>query len=117
MTDASESRRYSLTLYVSGASPQSMAAVETLRQLIDDELPGEVDLEVIDVREQPALLLRDQVFTAPTLVKRVPEPLRRLVGNLSDSTRLRLGLGIDLGPVSSLDDIDESSGPGERGST
>lgn len=97
-----------------------MAAVETLRQFIDDELPGQVDLEVIDVHEQPALLLRDEVFTAPTLVKRMPEPLRRLVGNLSDSTRVRLGLGIDIGPVARLDvfdDNDESSGRGEEDST
>jgi circadian clock protein KaiB len=108
VTEPQDTERYSLTLYISGASPRSIEAVETLRELIDTELPGQVDLEIVDVHDQPALLLRDQVFAAPTLVKRLPEPLRRLVGNLSDTTRVRLGLGMDLGPVVDLDVDDET---------
>jgi circadian clock protein KaiB len=103
MTDFDERPRWSLTLYVSGASPRSMEAVENVRRICDAELPGQVDLEIIDVHDQPAMLLRDQVFAAPTLVKRLPEPLRRLVGDLSDTNRLRLGL--DLIPT-------EPDGPG-----
>jgi len=86
-----------LTLYVNGASANSIRAIESVRRICADELGGEVDLEVIDVREQPALVLRDQVVAAPTLVRRLPGPLRRLVGDLSDPARLRAGL--DLGPL------------------
>jgi circadian clock protein KaiB len=89
--------RWALTLYVNGASTNSLQAIETVRCLCDEELGGQVELEVIDVQQQPALVLRDQVVAAPTLVKRLPGPLRRIVGDLSDTDRLRLGLA--LGPV------------------
>lgn len=93
--------RWALTLYVSGTSPHSASAVETIRELCVTELAGIVDLEIIDVNEQPALVVRDQVLAAPTLVKHLPAPLRRLVGDLSDPDRLRLGL--DLGPPHGAD--------------
>ena len=92
---ATDADRWALTLYVNGASPSSIRAIETVRRLCDEELRGQVDLDVVDVQQQPALVLRDQVLAAPTLVKRLPGPLRRLVGDLSDTGRLRLGL--DLG--------------------
>lgn len=85
-----------LTLYVSGASPRSAAAIDSVRRICEEELAGQVELEVVDVREQPALAVADHVLAVPTLVKRLPEPLRRLVGDLGDDSRLRLGL--DLGP-------------------
>ena len=97
MTESSGPTRWALTLYVSGASPQSIHALETVRKICDEELAGQVDLEVVDVRQQPALLVRDQIIAAPTLVKRLPGPLKRLVGDLSDSNRIRVGL--DLGPL------------------
>jgi circadian clock protein KaiB len=88
---------WTLTLYVNGASANSLRSIESIRQLCDQELNGQVDLEIIDVRQEPALIVRDQVLAAPTLVRRLPEPLRRIVGDLSDPDRLRAGL--DLGPV------------------
>lgn len=88
--------RWSLTLYVSGASPRSTAALETIRRICDEELSGRVDLRVVDVTEEPARLLRDQVMAIPTLVKHEPLPLRRLVGDLADAQRVRAGL--DLAP-------------------
>lgn len=88
--------RWSLTLYVSGASPRSTAALETIRRICDEELSGRVDLRVVDVTEEPARLLRDQVIAIPTLVKHEPLPLRRLVGDLADARRVRAGL--DLAP-------------------
>ncbi|HTP17569.1 MAG TPA: circadian clock KaiB family protein [Streptosporangiaceae bacterium] len=101
MTDAAAAGRWVLTLYVNGASPQSIQAIENVRRVCDEELGGLVELEVIDVKQQPALVMRDQIVAAPTLVRRLPAPLRRIVGDLSDSARLRLGL--DLRPADASD--------------
>lgn len=95
MTGTAANGRWSLTLYVSGASPQSLRAIETVRRLCDEELAGQVDLDIVDVHDRPALLVSDQIIAAPTLVKRLPAPLRRLVGDLSDTRRVRLGLNLD----------------------
>lgn len=89
--------RWSLTLYVSGASPRSAAALETVRRICDEELAGRVDLRIVDLAEEPARVGEDQVMAVPTLVKHEPTPLRRLVGNLADVERVRAGL--DLGPL------------------
>jgi circadian clock protein KaiB len=98
MTDGEPRPRWSLTLYVSGASPRSTAAIDTARGICDDaELAGQVDLHIIDVNEQPALAISDDIVAVPTLVKRRPAPLRQLVGNLSDVDRVRAGL--DLHPL------------------
>jgi circadian clock protein KaiB len=86
--------RWRLTLYVSGASPNSAAALATVRRLCDEELAGQVDLEVVDVLEQPALVVRDDIVAIPTLVKRLPGPLRALAGDLGDNSRLRVGLDL-----------------------
>ena len=87
--------RWSLTLYVSGASPRSAAALETVRRICDEELADRVELRVVDVALEPALVLEDQIMAIPTLVKRLPAPLRRLVGNLSDEQRVRSALDLD----------------------
>lgn len=102
MSRATPPPRWSLALYVSGASPRSLQAIESVRQLCDSEFGGQVDLEIIDVHAEPALVLRDQIFAAPTLVKRLPAPLRKLVGDLSDMRRVRVAL--DLGPVDHVAD-------------
>ena len=96
MTDAAAGHGWALTLYVNGAPAKSVEAIETVRRVYDVELGGHVDLEIIDA-QQPALVVRDRIVALPTLVKRLPGPLRRIVGDLSDADRLRLGL--DLGPV------------------
>ena len=109
MTDAAADEGWALTLYVNGASAKSIEAIETVRRVCDEDLGGHVDLEIIDVQQQPALVVRDQIVAVPTLVKRLPGPLRRIVGgDLSGSERLRLGL--DLGPVA---DSDGQSRPGD----
>ena len=89
---------WSLTLYVSGASPRSAQALETVRRLCDEELPGQVELEVVDVTDEPALADRDRIVAVPTLVKRLPVPPRQLVGNLADVDRLRAGLDLPRHP-------------------
>lgn len=88
---------WALTLYVNGASPFSMTALETVRRVCDEELPGQVDLQVVDVRDDPTRLMKDDVLVVPTLIKRLPPPLRQLVGDLANSDRVRVGL--DLGPI------------------
>ena len=89
---------WSLTLYVSGASPRSAQALETVRRLCDEELPGQVELQVVDVTDEPALAGRDGIVAVPTLVKRLPAPPRQLVGDLADADRLRAGLDLPVVP-------------------
>ncbi len=91
--------RWSLTLYVSGASAHSAQALEAVRRLCDEELPGQVELDVVDVTDDPALAARDRIVAVPTLVKRRPAPPRQLVGDLADLDRVRTEL--DLGPTPS----------------
>ena len=97
MTLSGGAPRWSLTLYVSGASPRSTAALETVRRICDEELTGRVDLRIVDLAEEPARVTEDQIMAVPTLVKHEPAHLRRLVGNLADVERVRTGL--DLGPA------------------
>jgi circadian clock protein KaiB len=97
MSGAAAGDGWVLTLYVSGASPRSIEAVEAVRRVCDEELGRRADLEVIDVQQQPELGAADQIIVVPTLVKRLPGPLRRIVGDLWDPARLRRGL--DLGPA------------------
>jgi circadian clock protein KaiB len=98
VTDADDGPlRWSLTLYVSGASPRSAQALETVRRLCDEELPGQVELEVVDLTDEPDLAARDRIVAVPTLVKRLPAPPHQLVGDLADVDRLRAGL--DLWPA------------------
>ncbi|MGD0375078.1 MAG: circadian clock KaiB family protein [Streptosporangiaceae bacterium] len=100
MTDEAADR-WALTLYVNGSSPNSVQAIETVRRVCDEDLRGHVDLEVIDVRRQPALAARDQIVATPTLIKRLPGPPRRIVGDLSDAAQLRLRL--ELGSPAAVD--------------
>lgn len=101
MTTPFDGPTWQLRLYVNGASPRSLEAIENIRRICDRELTGTVDLVIIDVRSEPALVVADQVLAAPTLVKQLPEPLRRLVGDLSDAARVREGL--DLAPLRAAD--------------
>jgi len=88
--------RWALTLYVSGASPHSAAAIRTVQQICNSELLGRVDLSVVDVLGRPTPDL-SRVIAIPTLVKTLPLPERYLVGDLTDEARVREGL--DLGPM------------------
>ncbi len=81
-----------LTLYVSGASPHSVAALAAVRRLCDGELAGRVELQVVDVLEQPDVGADGDVVAIPTLIRWFPEPQRVLVGDLGEDARLRRGL-------------------------
>ena len=89
-----DTQRYVLKLYVTGKTPRSTQAVENLRAICDEYLEGRYDLEVIDIYQQPGLLAGEQIIAAPTLLKKSPPPLRRLVGDLSNRHRVLVGLDL-----------------------
>ena len=86
--------KYLLRLYVTGQTPRSLRSVENLQRLCEKYLPGRFSLEVIDIYQQPALAAEGQIIAAPTLIKAMPLPLRRLVGDFSDANRVVLGLDL-----------------------
>jgi circadian clock protein KaiB len=92
-TTVSESeRRLVLKLFICGSSPRAESAVANLRHICDNDLRGNYSLEVIDVLEQPALAEEAKVLATPTLIKLLPLPLRRIIGDLSDKEKLLVGL-------------------------
>lgn len=84
---------YLLRLYVSGASPKSIQAINNIKQICEEHLPGRYELEVVDIYQQPQLAAAEQVVVAPMLVKKFPLPLRRLIGNLSNTRQVLQMLG------------------------
>ena len=86
--------RYVLRLYVTGLTPRSLSAIESTKRTCEEHLKGRYELEVIDLSKRPSLAAGEQIIAAPTLIKVLPAPLRRLVGDLSDSERVLLGLDL-----------------------
>lgn len=87
-------RRYQLRLYVAGSSPKSLLAIRSARQICDENLEGRYSLEVIDIFQQPKLAKDDQIIAVPTLIKKLPAPLRRFIGDLSDRDVVIVGLDL-----------------------
>ena len=83
-----------LRLYVTGMTPRSSRAVANLRLLCETHLPDRYDLQVIDIYQQPASAKEEQILAAPTLIKKLPLPSRRMIGDMSDETRVLAGLGV-----------------------
>ena len=92
-----ELERYDLRLYVTGANPISGRAITNLKAFCEEHLRDRYDLEVVDVYQQPQRVDEDQVVVTPTLIKRLPLPLRRLVGDLSDTQNVLLRLDLEPG--------------------
>jgi circadian clock protein KaiB len=86
--------KYLLRLYVTGTTGRSMRAIQNVRRICEEHLHGLYDLEVVDIYKNLPLARGDQIFAAPTLIKRLPEPLRRLIGDMSDEQRVLVGLDI-----------------------
>jgi circadian clock protein KaiB len=86
--------QYVLRLYVTGMTARSSRAVNNLRTICDEYLKGRYDLEVIDIYQQPALTMGEQIVAAPTLIKKLPLPMRRIIGDMSNRGRVLLGLDI-----------------------
>ncbi len=85
---------YVLRLSVTGMTPRSTQALASIRSLCDEHLAGRYDLEVIDIYQHPQRAVDDQVIAAPTLVKQLPAPLRRMIGDLTDTDRVMVGLDL-----------------------
>ena len=85
---------YVLRLFVTGTSPRAEVAVANLRRICEQELQGRYELQVIDVLEQPQLAEDEKVLATPTLIKQLPPPLRRVIGDLSDKDKVLLGLEV-----------------------
>ena len=88
------SPRYVLRLYVTGKTPNSLRAIANLKEVCEEHLPGRYDLQVIDIYQQPELAEGDRIMVAPTLIKQLPAPLRRLIGDLSDRERMMIRLDL-----------------------
>ena len=87
-----EDRKYVLRLYVTGTTPKSVRAIRNIRKICDEQLKGAYDLEVIDIYQQPLLAKGEQIIAVPTLLKKLPLPLRRFIGDMSDTEQILLGL-------------------------
>lgn len=94
--------QYRLRLYISGATPRSVEAVANIKAMCDTRLRGRFELEIVDAYQQPDLIRHDDIVVLPTLVRHLPLPLRRMVGDLSDAERVIVGLALV---------PDEASGP------
>lgn len=92
---------YVLKLYVTGKTPRAEKAIANLRRICEEELHGQYELNIIDVLEHPQLAEDEKILATPTLIKRLPPPLRRVIGDLSDKEKVLLGLDVwpDSGPV------------------
>jgi len=93
---AETSERYVLRLYVTGMTARSARAVKNLQSICDEYLKGRYDLEVIDIYQQPVLTRGEQIIAAPTLIKKLPLPMRRIIGDMSNRERVLLGLDLVL---------------------
>ena len=88
--------RYVLSLFVTGSTPKSLRAIQNIRALCEERLNGCYELKVIDIYQHPEQVKPEQIVVTPTLIKKLPHPLRILIGDLSNKDRLLLGLGIVL---------------------
>ncbi|HEX6534716.1 MAG TPA: circadian clock KaiB family protein [Gemmatimonadaceae bacterium] len=86
--------QWDLRLYVAGQSPRSLAAFANLKRLCDEHIPGRYHIEVIDLVAHPQLAVSDEIVALPTLVRRLPPPIRKLIGDLSNGERTLVGLNI-----------------------
>jgi circadian clock protein KaiB len=94
---------YNLRLYVAGQTPKSVAAITNLKKLCERHLAGRYNVQVIDLMKDPALAQRDQIVAIPTLIRQLPEPMKRVIGDLSNSDRVLVGLDIEPVAASGID--------------
>ena len=86
--------RYCLRLYVAGMTPKSSQAIKNITQICKDNLKGRYDLRVIDIYQQPTLASGEQIIATPTLVKKLPLPLRKFIGSMVDKEKILLGMDL-----------------------
>jgi circadian clock protein KaiB len=93
-TDTDSGEFWELRLYVNGQSPNSVRAIENLRHACEEHMPSRYRIEVVDLLEDPRLAINDQILAVPTVVRKLPVPIRKIVGDLSDTDRLLIGLQV-----------------------
>jgi circadian clock protein KaiB len=86
--------KYVLRLYVTGMTPRSIKAIENIKKICEENLQGRYELEVIDIYQQPECAKKEELLAAPTLIKKLPLPLRRFIGDMSDKERILVGLDL-----------------------
>ncbi len=84
--------KYLLRLYITGTTPRSLQAIANVKSICEEHLKGRYELEVIDLYQQPVLAQGEQIIAAPTLIKKLPEPLRRIIGDMSNTEKILVGL-------------------------
>jgi circadian clock protein KaiB len=87
-------KAWELRLYVAGQTPKSITAFANLKKICEEHMAGEYDIEVIDLLKEPQLASGDQILAIPTLVRKLPEPIRKIIGDLSDTERVLVGLNL-----------------------
>jgi circadian clock protein KaiB len=92
--DGGESGRWNLRLYVAGQTPRSLTAFKNLKEICEEYLKGKYHIEVVDLMENPTLARGDQILAVPTLVRKLPQPIRKIIGDLSNTERVLVGLDI-----------------------
>lgn len=90
----SSKKSMELRLYVAGQTPKSVAAFANLKKICDEHLPGQYEIEVIDLLKHPQLAAGDQILAIPTLVRKLPEPVKKIIGDLSNTERVLVGLDL-----------------------
>jgi circadian clock protein KaiB len=91
-------QRYVLKLFVAGATPRSLVAIENIRRICEEHLQGRYELQVIDLYQRPQLARGEQIVAAPTLVRKLPRPLRQIIGDMSDVEKVLVGLDLERAP-------------------
>jgi circadian clock protein KaiB len=94
LTAAFAGPRYVLRLYITGATTRSARAISNIRKICEEHLEGRYDLEIVDVAQHPTLVAGEQIIAVPTLIKKLPLPLRRFIGDMSHTERILLGLDL-----------------------
>ena len=89
-----DTKRWNLRLYVAGQTPKSITALANLKRICDEHMSGQYQIEVIDLMENPQLARRDQIVAIPTLIRELPSPLKRIIGDLSNTDRVLVGLDV-----------------------
>ena len=92
-TEAGE-ERWILRLYIAGQTPKSLTALSNLRRICEDHLAGRYSIEIIDLQENPGLARKDQIMAIPTLVRKLPPPIKKIIGDLSNTERVLIGLDV-----------------------
>ena len=87
-------KTYQLRLYVAGQTPKSLAAFANLKKIFEEHMPGQYEIEVIDLLKKPQLASGDQILAIPTLVRKLPEPIKKIIGDLSNTERVLVGLDL-----------------------